>query len=209
MLSPFQDRITTEEELRGIMGAPNQRVLDKVVTALDEHCRAMIATSPFVLIASSDAQGNLDVSPKGDPAGFVQVLDDQTLVIPDRLGNRRADTIRNVLQTGKIGLLFLMPGKAETLRVNGNAIIVRDRWICEPLAVQGKVPDFAIVVTVEEAFMHCAKCVIRSHLWEAEQWPDVTPLPSLARILVDHAQLPESVAEIQAAIDESYRDRLY
>jgi uncharacterized protein len=209
MQTLFSEIITTEEQLRAVMGAPNQRVLDKVVTALDDHCRALIAASPFVLISSSDAQGNLDVSPKGDPPGFVQVLDDQTLVIPDRVGNRRADTLRNILQTGKVGLLFLMPGKAETLRVNGSAIIVRDRWLCEPLAVKGKVPDFAMVVTVDEAFIHCAKCVIRSHLWEADQWPDVTPLPSIARILVDHAQLPESVAEIEIAIDESYRERLY
>jgi uncharacterized protein len=209
MQIPFTDLITTEEQLRAVMGYPTQRVIDKAVTTLDDHCRALIAKSPFVLLASADAQGNVDVSPKGDPPGFVQVLDEQTLVIPDRVGNRRADTLRNVLQTGKIGLLFLIPGKEETLRVNGRARIVRDRWLCEQMAIRGKAPDFALVVTVEEAFIHCAKCMIRSQLWAAEQWPDIETLPSIAQILIDHAHLPDSVATVQAQIDESYRERLY
>lgn len=209
MLTSFSDIITTEEQLRAVMGHPTQRVIDKVVTTLDEHCRALIAQSPFVLLASVDLQGNLDVSPKGDPPGFVQVLDAQTLAIPDRVGNRRADTLRNILQTGQIGLLFLIPGKDETLRVNGRVRLVRDRWLCEQMAVQGKAPDFALVVTVEEAFIHCAKCMIRSRLWAADQWPDIAALPSIAQILIDHAHLPESVATVQSQIDESYRERLY
>ena len=130
MLSPFHDIITTEEQLRGVMGEPNQRVLDKVVTALDEHCRAMIATSPFVLIASSDTQGNLDVSPKGDPTGFVQVLNDQTLIIPDRLGNRRADTLRNVIQTGKTICLEAMYSQHTTKRFLKKPIGTSDcEWV--------------------------------------------------------------------------------
>lgn len=209
MPTPFSDIITTEEQLRAVMGHPTQRVIDKVITTLDDHCCALIAQSPFVLLASADAEGNLDVSPKGDPPGFVHVLDEQTLAIPDRVGNRRADTLRNILQTGKIGLLFLIPGKEETLRINGSAIIVRDRWLCERMAIRGKVPDVALVVTVEEAFIHCAKCMIRSHLWAVDQWPDVAALPSITQILIDHAQLSESAAVVQAQIDESYRERLY
>jgi PPOX class probable FMN-dependent enzyme len=162
-----------------------------------------------VLIASSDVNGDVDVSPKGDPPGFVQVLDDRTLAIPDRPGNRRADTFRNILQNPKVGLFFLIPGKQETLRVSGTAMIVRDGWLRERMAIQGKRPDFAIVVTVEEAFMHCAKCIIRSKFWEMEQWPDVAELPSLARIMIDHGKLSDSVEEMQALIDESYRERLY
>src|SRR5258705_2818538 len=126
----------------------------------------------------------MDVSPKGDPPGFVQVLDDETLAIPDRPGNRRADTFSNVLQNPGVGLIFLIPGKLETLRVNGRARIVRDMALRERMAVQGKVPQIALVVTVEEAFIHCGKCMIRSQLWQPESWPDGDALPSQAECLV-------------------------
>jgi hypothetical protein len=180
-----------------------------VVSVLDDHCRAFIAKSPFVLLASSDQMGNIDVSPKGDPAGFVKVLDDKTLVLPDRPGNRRADSLTNILQDDRVGLLFLIPGKRETLRVNGRAKIVRDTWVRQELAVQDKLPDLAVVVTVEEAFMHCAKSLIRSHLWEPESWPDLDGIASLAQVLVDHANLTCSVDEFQEIIDHSYRNTLY
>ena len=207
---PLTGFVNTEEELRAVLGHPGQRVLDKVIPALDAHCRAFIAKSPFLLVASADAQGRLDVSPKGDPAGFVHVLDDQTLAIPDRPGNRRADTLVNILQHPAIGLIFLVPGKEETLRVNGRARIVRDEWLRTRLAVGGKVPELAIVVTVAEAYMHCAKCMIRSHLWDPASWGTAAAeLPSLAAIMVDHCRLSDDVAAVQAQIDESYRDRLY
>lgn len=206
---PLTDVVTREEEVRAILGRPVQRVIDKVIPYLDDHCRAFIAKSPFLLIASADAHGRLDVSPKGDPAGFVQVLDDQTLVIPDRPGNRRADTLVNLIQHPQIGLIFLVPGKEETLRVNGRARIVRDEWLRARLAVRGKLPDLAIVVTVEEAYMHCAKCMIRSQLWHAEEWGAPAELPSLAAIMIDHAKLTDDLATVQAQIDESIRDRLY
>lgn len=205
----FAEIITTEEQFRSIMGHPGRLLIEKVITRLDGHCRAFIAQSPFVLLASSDAEGNLDISPKGDPPGFVQVLDDQTLAIPDRPGNRRADTFRNLLGDDHLGLIFLVPGKQETLRVSGRAMIVRDLWLRESMTHQGKVPDFALVVTVEKAFFHCGKCVIRSKLWEPKHWPDIDGVPSLARALVDHAKPPDSVEELQAMIDASYRDRLY
>jgi PPOX class probable FMN-dependent enzyme len=205
----FSDIITTEEELREILGYPSQTAANKAVTTLDEHCRAFIASSPFLLIASADANGNMDVSPKGDPAGFVQVLDDRTLAIPDRPGNRRGDTFRNILQNPKVGLFFFIPGKQETFRVSGRAMIVRDLWLREKMMARGKTPDFAIVVTIDEAFMHCAKCVIRSGIWEKEQWPELDGLSSLARVMVAHAKLTDSVEKVQAAIDEGYRDRKY
>jgi hypothetical protein len=151
----------------------------------------------------------MDISPKGDPPGFVQVLDDKTLAIPDRPGNRRADTFLNILQNPGVGLLFLIPGQRETLRISGTAKIVRDAWLLEKMVIQGKKPNFAIVVTVKEAFLHCAKCIIRSHLWEPEHWPDLEGLPSLARILIDHANLTDSVEEIQQSLDEGYRANLY
>jgi PPOX class probable FMN-dependent enzyme len=205
----FNDIIHTEEQLREVIGLPAPRVANKAIAQIDEHCRAFIAKSPFLLIASSNARGNVDLSPKGDPPGFVQVLDEKTLAIPDRPGNRRADTFTNLLQNPQIGLLFLIPGKQETLRVSGRARIVRDLWLRERCALHGKVPDFALVVSVEEAFLHCAKCVIRSKLWDMGAWPETDDLASLARIVIDHAKLTDSVAEVQQLIDESYRDRLY
>jgi hypothetical protein len=205
----FSEVVSTEAEIRGVMGTPSERALRKQIASLDEHARAYIASSPFVLIASCDAQGGVDVSPKGDPPGFVQVLDERTLAIPDRLGNRRADTFRNVLQTGNLGLLFLVPGREETLRVNGRAQIVRDAWVREPMAMNGKLPDFAIVVSVAEVFFHCAKCVIRSKLWDSRAWPPSAGLPSLARALVDQARLEQSVEEVQALLEKDAKERLY
>ncbi len=209
MTNRFADVITTAAQVRDVLGQPSERVLKKEVSALDGHCRAFIAKSPFVLVSSCDAAGNMDVSPKGDPPGFVRVLDDRTLAIPDRPGNRRADTFRNLIENPRVGLLFLIPGKQETLRVAGAALIVRDRWVREPMAVAGKLPDFALVVTVTEAFFHCAKCIIRSKLWDGAAWPDLDGLASLARVIVDQGRLGESVEEVQAAIEQSARERLY
>jgi PPOX class probable FMN-dependent enzyme len=209
MQTPFSEIISSEAQLREILGHPSQLAANKAVTRLDEHCRAFIASSPFMLIASADAQGNMDISPKGDPAGFVQVLDDRTLAIPDRPGNRRGDTFRNILQNPKVALFFFVPGKQETFRVNGSAMIVRDLWLRERMAMRGKTPDFAIVVTLGEAFMHCAKCVIRSGLWEQEKWPELAGLSTLAHMMIDHGKLTEKVEKVQTLIDESYRERLY
>jgi hypothetical protein len=205
----FSEIVTTESQFRAIIGHPSHRVLRKHITALDQHCRAFIAKCPLVLIASADGAGNMDVSPKGDPPGFVQVLDDSTLAIPERPGNRHADTFSNLLQNRHVGLLFLIPRKQETLRVSGTAIIVRDQWLRERMAIAGKTPEFAIAVTVTEAFFHCAKCVIRSQLWSTTDWPDVTGLPSLAQAMVDAGKLEETPDEMQALIDKDARERLY
>jgi PPOX class probable FMN-dependent enzyme len=205
----FSEVIGSETELRSVMGEPTPRALQKEIPSIDAHCRAFIARSPFVLISSCDADGRMDVSPKGDPPGFVQVLDESTLAIPDRPGNRRADTFRNVLQRPHVGLLFLIPGKPESLRVNGRALIVRDRSLRERMSMQGKFPELVLVVTVEQAFVHCAKCIIRSRLWDQHAWPDITGLASHARCLVDQAGLAQTVDEVQASIEESYKIRLY
>ncbi len=205
----FTDTISSEAELEAVLGRPNPRVLAKVVTALDGYCRAFIARSPFVMVGSADAAGNIDMSPKGDAPGFVHVLDDTTLAIPDRPGNRRADTFRNVLQNPRVGLIFLVPGKRETLRVGGDARIVRDSVLRASMAVDGRMPDLALVVSVREAFIHCAKCMIRSRLWEPEGWPESADLPSLAEFAIAHAGITATVAEVQAVIDADERTRLY
>lgn len=206
----FARVISSEQELRNVMGEPiSQSVVDKSLSALDRHCRLFISRSPFVLISSSDASGRSDISPRGDPSGFVRVLDDNTLAIPERPGNRRLDTLRNVLQNPNVGLIFLIPGKRETLRVSGTARIVQDDDLATTLSFAGKSPDLSIVVDVEEAFFHCAKCVVRSKLWSPESWPQIDDLPSLAQTMIDAAgiQAPEQV--VQGIIDKDERDRLY
>lgn len=207
--SRFREVITSEAQFRAVMGFPAPRTLKKELSTLDEFCLAFIGRSPFVVISSCDAEGRMDVSPRGDPPGFVQVLDRRTLAIPDRPGNRRADTFKNLLENDHLGLLFFVPGKQETLRVSGRAIIVRDADLRALMAIGGKPPDFAIVVAVEQAFFQCAKCVIRSNLWNTTAWPSLSGLPDQAETIVAAAKLDISVSEMQAIIDEDRETRLY
>jgi PPOX class probable FMN-dependent enzyme len=205
----FREVITSEAELREIIGEPSALVMNKVVPQLDEHCRQFIAKSPFVLVATVDAQGLVDVSPKGDPAGFVRVLDEQTVAIPDRLGNRRVDTFRNLLQNPNAGLIFLIPGRRDTLRVSGKAEVVRDAELRETMAVKGRLPELALVLHVERALFHCAKCTIRSRLWDPAGWPDASDVSSPAASLFAHARPDATVADMQKLIDDDIRERLY
>lgn len=205
----FDQIISTEEELREIMGYPSEVVTRKTINHIDDHCRSFIEKSPFITIATSDASGNFDVSPKGDPAGFVKILSDKVLAIPDRPGNRKADTLRNIIQNPNIGLIFLIPGIKETLRVNGEAKIVTDSRVLELLSCQGKVPSMAIIVTVKEAFMHCAKCIIRSNLWTNVDEKQARDVPSLARTLVDHGKLDITYQELDDMIKDDERTNLY
>ncbi|MCZ4313215.1 pyridoxamine 5'-phosphate oxidase family protein [Comamonadaceae bacterium G21597-S1] len=209
MAPNFDNTISTREQLRAVLGEPSPRVVSKVIDHIDVHCRGFIAKTPFLLLATADGKGKVDVSPKGDPAGFVQVLDDHTLAIPERLGNRLADSLLNMLERPQVGLLFMIPGKSETLRAGGTARIVQDDWLLEKMAVRGKKPQLATVVTVQRMFFHCAKCVMRSDLWRPEGWPDQDGVPTLAQAIIDHARLSDSVEQVQAGLDESYRDRLY
>ena len=205
----FTDVITDPAQFRGLMGEPPPACVAKTLATLDRHCRAFIARSPFVLIASSNARGRVDVSPKGDAPGFVQVLDDSTLAIPDRPGNRRADTFTNVLENPRVGLIFLVPGKSETLRVSGTARIVRDTDLRESMAARGRTPDFALAVEVDEAFFHCSKCIIRSSLWMPQAWPALDGLPSLAQTMVDAGALPMPVDALAEIIKQDESERLY
>lgn len=209
MSAGYSEVVTTEAQIRAAIGLPSHRVLTKAAAVLDDHCRAFIARCPFLLIASSDADGNMDVSPKGDPPGFVRLLGESTLAIPDRPGNRRADTFRNLLEQPHAGLLFLIPGRPDTLRVNGTAMIVKDRWLRDQMAVGGKTPDLALVVNIKEVFFHCPKCIVRSKLWDAGQWPDVTVLASFAQIVVERGKLDVGVEEMEALVAKNTRERLY
>ncbi len=206
----FRNVIRTEEELRTLMGGPvAPPVVDKTLAALDRHCMTFIARSPFVLLATSDREGRMDISPKGDAPGFVRVLDERTLVIPDRPGNQRFDTFRNLFQSPRIGLIFLIPGKRETLRIGGRAEIVRDADLLDTLSARGKVPALAIAVQVDEAFFHCSKCMIRSNLWESGKWPSLDGLPTLAQTMKDAAAIPAPVEDVEGLIRDDELHRLY
>jgi PPOX class probable FMN-dependent enzyme len=205
----FEQLVTTEAELRAILGTPGPRAIKKEQTWLDGHCRAFIALSPFVLVATSDKDGRCDVSPKGDAPGFVQVLDDHRLVIPDRPGNRRLDGMRNLLTNPRIGLIFLVPGRQETLRVNGRACITRDPALLELCVAQGKTPALAIGVEVEECFMHCAKAFLRSRMWAADTWPAADALASLGCVLHDQIKPAGMTAQdYERDLNEGYK-KLY
>ncbi len=206
----FTDCVTSEEALRALVGEPRELVIKKQLPALDRHCRAFIALSPFVLVGTANGRGECDVSPRGDAPGFVLVLDDHTLVIPDRPGNRRIDSLRNIVAHGAVGLLFMIPGVGETLRINGQACIVRDADILARLEAGGKTPDLAIAVEIAEAFLQCPKALKRSRLWDAATWPERGALPSLAQMLHDQVPMPDvTVESLDAAFEESYRERLY
>ena len=193
--------------LRGLYGEPSPRAARKVLSRLDRHCRAFIALSPFLVIGTAAADGRGDVSPRGDAPGFVAVLDDTTLLLPDRLGNNRVDTLSNVVENPNVGLLFFVPGMNETLRINGAARVTTDRALLEPLAVNGKVPASGLLIRVDEAFLHCAKALIRSKLWEPQARIDRSTFPSMGRMLAD--QIGLDVAETERLSEESIRTRLY
>ncbi|MEO3860579.1 pyridoxamine 5'-phosphate oxidase family protein [Acrocarpospora sp. B8E8] len=177
--------VGSEAELREIVKEPPQAIWDKDIARIDEHARTIIAHSPFVLLATSNTDGTCDVSPRGDPAGSVLVLDDHRLVLADRPGNQRLDSLRNILRNPHAGLLFIVPGMNETLRVNGRATLVSDAPFFDDLAVRGKRPRLAILIEVGELYMHCAKAFLRSSLWKPETWPDRKSLPTLGRIAKD------------------------
>lgn len=205
----FKNEITTVEQLRDIYPEPHDAVVAKTLYKLDKHCGSFIGRSPFMVIASSDAQGNVDVSPKGDPEGFVKILDEHTLAIPDRPGNHRADTLSNILQNPKVGLFFLIPGKTEQLRVSGRARIVTDDGLLNSMAIRDKAPALAIVVDVEEAFFHCSKCMIRSKLWQPDHWPSLEGLPRLADTMVDAGKLGMPADIVHEFVVQDEEERLY
>ncbi len=205
----FTHVVEGEEALRAATGEAHQRALDKVVDVIDDHARRFIAAAPFVFIGSAAEDGSIDVSPKGDPAGFVRVLDERTLAIPDRPGNRRYDTWRNLFANPSVGLIFIVPGIEWTLRVSGQALLVRDPALRDALTERGKRPDQVLVVAVERVLAHCPKCMIRSGLWKPPAWPDTTTVPTLAETLVAHARIAEPVEAVEASLEEGNRDRLY
>ncbi len=200
--------ITTLADLRRIYGYPSERAQRKCLDYLDVHCRNLIAAAPFLVIASSHRCGAADVSPRGDTPGFVRVLNDKTLLIPDRPGNNRLDTLANIIENPNVALLFLIPGMNETLRVNGTAKITQAPDLLLSSVIQGKVPKTAIVVTVAEAFIHCAKALLRSRLWDSTTQIERSQFPSAGQIQAEQIGGLD-VAAVEAEIEERNRTRLY
>lgn len=206
----FTGRVTSAEELAALVGTPSAIAIRKELTSLDEHMRRFIAHAPFVVMSTHGTDGRCDASPRGDAPGFVQVVDDRMLLIPDRPGNRRVDSFRNILETGRVGLLFLVPGVGETLRVNGRAAIIRDEAWLKPLSAQGKRPQLAVAVEIEECYLQCAKALLRSKLWEPHERPTLQSLPCAAEMLRDQVQMPEfDATQMQALLDGAYKNNLY
>jgi PPOX class probable FMN-dependent enzyme len=205
----------TETELRAAIGEPMELAVQKVRPALDEHSKAFIARAPFLCLGTSGADGRADVSPRGDQPGFVQVLDDHTLFIPDRPGNNRLDSMRNIAENPNVGLLFMIPGYEDTLRVNGKATMVRDPALLEAAKVNGRTPKVGIQIAVEEAFLHCAKALKRARLWDPASRQDRREMPSLAKMILEQVAPPDrppSTDEVNAAddfVEDNYRTGLY
>ncbi|MFK7939863.1 MAG: MSMEG_1061 family FMN-dependent PPOX-type flavoprotein [Roseovarius sp.] len=204
-----KDTVTQVDQLYDGARQPYVSQEQKIIDHIDSHCRVWIEHSTFLTMATVDAAGHMDVSPKGDPAGFVKVLDDKTLAIPDRPGNHRYDGFRNIMETGRIGLVFLVPNRNEVVRVNGHATVVRDMEIRRQLTIKDRIPDYAVIVHVEEAFYHCGKAIIRSKLWHPDQLGPVDALPTYAQALMDMGQLDDDPDDLAKRLKHNDEKRLY
>ncbi|WP_089174387.1 pyridoxamine 5'-phosphate oxidase family protein [Bosea sp. AS-1] len=201
-------RIEDQASLRSHIGPVSPVVQHKVLNRLDQFCRDFIALSPFLVLATSDGKGGADASPRGDMPGFVRVLDDRTLLIPDRRGNNRADSFGNVISSSGVGIVFMVPGISETLRVNGMARVTRDAELLAPSTVQQRPPLTGFIVAVDEAYFHCGKALIRSKLWDPACQVPRQSFPTLGRIVAEQTKLVEADAA-DRNLEEAYRDRLY
>ncbi|GAB2186665.1 pyridoxamine 5'-phosphate oxidase family protein [Roseibium sp. LAB1] len=204
--------ISDERTLRSQFSELSPLAAKKCLSALDKHAQDFIRRSPFLCLGTQSAEGKADVSPRGDPVGFVKVLDPQTLAIPDRPGNNRLDSLANIVANPNVGLLFLVPGYDETLRVNGTATVVTDPDLLKTMSVKDRAPKLAIVVKVSEVFLHCAKAFRRSHLWNPEHLQDRSEMPSLSKIILDQttgAPDDDEMRKLDAALEETYRKTLY
>jgi PPOX class probable FMN-dependent enzyme len=201
-------RVTSIEQVYGINGEPTQRILDKHTAYLTPLLEQFILSAPFFAIATSDAAGNCDVSPKGDPAGIIRILDPRTLVIPDRIGNKRIDGHRNILQNPHIGLIFVIPNIEETVRVNGRAFLTDDPELLGSMEIQGKTPKLATVVEIDQVFVHCARAFLRAGLWKPETWPDPDTIPTNAAMIAEQKGW-DPPDESHGKRQEDYRKVLY
>ncbi len=204
--------VKDEQAFRALFPPTHDLAITKCLNALDTHAKEYIERSPFLCLGTQDAKGKADVSPRGDPAGFVKILDDQTLAIPDRPGNNRLDSMGNILSNPKVGLLFIVPGFDDTLRVNGHAILTTDPDILQRLAVNDRNPTLAILIKINTVFLHCAKAFRRSKLWDPAQFQNRKEMPSLVKMILDQtsgAPDGEEMQQMDEALEEAYRTTLY
>jgi hypothetical protein len=201
--------IDSHERLRELVGEASENTQRKKIATIEQHARTIIEHSPLALLATSAPDGTCDVSPRGDPAGSVLILDDHTLVLAERPGNRLADSLSNLIENPHAGLLFVVPGMNETLRVNGRVTIVSDAPFFDRLTVRGKRPQLALVMHVEDLYLHCAKAMLRSSLWDPSTWPERADIPTMGRMLKDQLALAASVSELDAYLDDSSVKKLY
>ena len=206
----FGGAVTSTAGLREIYREPSRPAVAKQIDHLDHNCRAFIAHSPFVVVSTADDTGRCDTSPRGGPPGFVTVLDDHRLAIPDLSGNNRLDSLQNIVHSNGIGMLFLIPGLDETLRVNGRATVTTDPAVLDACVLDDLRPRVAVGVTVDEAYIHCAKALRRAGLWAPDAWPDRSDLPSTACMLRDHYGLPDmDVAAVERRLEQSYAHTMW
>jgi PPOX class probable FMN-dependent enzyme len=204
-----RDAVRTVDDLEALVGTPKATSIDKVSPVLTPLMRAFIGQAPFYLLATANEDGTCDVSPRGDPAGAIRMADERTIVLPDRAGNRRVDSIRNIVRNPHVGLLVLVPGMDETLRINGRAMVTRNAELLATMPMQGKAPTLAIVVDIDEAYMHCARAFRRSKLWEPTSWPAAGEVPGMAEILYAQFCPEESLEAFAQEREERYRTSLY
>jgi len=206
---------STEAQLRELLGHPMDLAARKAIPFLDKYCKAFIERAPFLTLATANAAGKVDVSPRGDQPGFALILDDNTLYLPERPGNARYDSLVNIIENPHVGLLFFVPGYEDMLRVNGRAQLVQDEALAARCVVNGKAPKIGIRVTVEEAYLHCAKALKRSQLWSAESHRDRKELPSLGQMVLEQtaaaneAPTDETIRMVDDYIEDNYRNELY
>jgi PPOX class probable FMN-dependent enzyme len=206
---PTPTGVADPTTLRGLVGPKKPVAVKKQMTRLDGHCRRFIALSPFLCIGTMGPDGGADVSPRGDPPGFVRVVDDRTIVIPDRPGNRRVDSMTSILSNPAVGLLFFVPGVDETLRVNGRARLLTDPEVLARMAVDGRVPTLAIQVEIDEVFFHCGKALMRARLWDPARQIDRKEFPSMGRLMHDQTESGLPPEAMERSIEEGYRNELY
>ena len=211
----FAARLSGEQDIREVIGQPIDLAVKKAVPKLDKYSREFIRRSPFLTIGTANAKAKADVSPRGDAPGFVLVLDDNTIFIPERPGNNRVDTLINISENPNVGLLFLVPGFEETLRINGRASVVKDEELLNRCAVNGKIPKLGILVAIEEAYLHCAKAFKRAKLWDPARHQDRSELPSLGKMILEQTAATDampSAADVEVVdelVEENYRTELY
>ncbi len=204
-----EEEVTTHDGLREYRKPPSRFVANKVIGHVDDVARRFIAASSMVVLATRREDGGVDMTPRGDPPGFVQILNDRVIALPDRLGNNRVDAFENILRDPGVGLYFIIPGHKDSLRISGRARIVRDTKLMTRMEVRGHVPDLAILVQVDALLSHCPKAFVRAGMWEREAWPDLGDVPSAGEFLKAHGSLPDPVSDVEGIVEKDGRTRLY